>query len=252
MNKHPSHLYGESIFTTTRTLDGKIVFRSQHVKRLLEQVNEYYFFSKLNLSELSTYFDIEQKFDQFAEGNPSSILRATIYSKPRETLVPREFKLSDLALSINSRELNISNPVSLMIMQSPFSEFKSAIKAGSYFQHFHSKRIAMNSGFDDALFIRGETLTEASTSNIIFEQDGVLYTPEDGSLFYGIGLEILQSSGFKLERRKISKRDFSSFSECYIVNSVHFLTPVKKIDDHLFTNSSLKFKLDKIDSFLRS
>lgn len=252
MNNRPSHLYGESIFTTTKTMDGKVIFRTQHLERLLAQTSEYYLLGRVSVKALADHFEVESKLEDFARKYPNHVLRLTFFGNERDVLIPKSFAITDLNFEISSRELSLKSEVSLKLMPSPYSSFKSSIKAGSYFQNFYFKRQAMSEGFDDVLFHLDQKLCEASTSNIIFGKDGVLFTPEDPSIFYGLGLEVLKASGLQAEKIIIKNSELKTFNECYLVNSVNFLTPVARIDDHFFTNSEHESRVAVVDSFLRS
>ena len=252
MSHLPSHLYGESIFTTTRTIDSKVLFKDQHVERLLGQVNEYYFFGKRKIEDLSLFLEIDNKLEQAAKTSPNHIVRMMVYADRREALVPDSFSVSDLRFDIQSRTFPNAKPLTLKSYPSPFSEDKINIKAGSYFQNFYFKRLAIGQGFDDALFVSNRLVTEASTANILFEKNGAFYTTSHGSVFPGIGLEILKNFGIKIKLIQINLDELNEFESCYLVNSVHPLTPVSCVDSTSFTNSRFETMMRDLDRFLRS
>lgn len=252
MQKLPSHLYGESIFTTTRSLEGTAIFKDEHINRLLEQVNDYYFFNTKTLGDLEAYFNARENLKQFASQHPNHAIRLSVFSNSRSELVPKNFSLSDLSMVLTAKELTQKKAQSLKTMPTPYSSHKANLKAGSYFQNFYFKRQAFRAGFDDVLFYNSKTVTEASSSNIIFADDQGLYTPNDPSIFQGLGLEVLKNSGIKISKRSIGRENLNNFDSCYLVNAVHLLTPVARIDEYTFTNSQINPMLTKIDLFLRS
>lgn len=252
MQKLPSHLYGESIFTSTRSLNGKVIFKAEHLNRLFEQVNDYYFFKHKAVADLKAYFDAQSKLEKFAILYPNHAIRMSVFASSRNQIVPKTFSLADLNFELTAKEISPRNFQSLITVPTPYSSHHINIKAGSYFQNFYLKRQAMHAGHDDVLFFNDRTVTEASTSNIIFGHKSALFTPKDASLFSGLGLEVLRGSGLKISEVSIQKQSLKNYDSCYLVNSVNFLTPVKAIDYHTFTNSQFKPMLGEIDLFLRS
>lgn len=252
MQKLPSHLYGESIFTSTRSLDGIAIFKDEHLKRLFEQVNDYYFFNSKTVADLISHFDAKAKLEDFAKLNPNHALRLTVFAGERSELVPKHFSLSNLNLELSAKELSPKRDLKLKMMPTPFSPSKSNLKAGSYFQNFYFRRKVMNEGFDDVVFFNESTLTEASTSNLLFGNANSFFTPIDSSLFSGLGLEILRASGLEIIEKKMRAQDLIEIDSCYLVNSVNFLTPVASIDHHTFTNKQFETMLEKIDISIRS
>lgn len=252
MEKLPSHLYGESIFTTAKSVAGKVVLIDAHLKRLFEQVSDYYFLKNKDCTELITYFEAREKLENFAKLHPNHGIRMTVFADARAELVPSYFSLSELNLEFSAREITTRSALKLKTMPSPFSENFANIKAGSYFQNFYFKRKSMDQSFDDVLFFHVNTITEASSSNIIMGNGSVLFTPKHASIFSGLGLELLRASGMRILEKEIKLNELASFDSCYLVNSVNWLSPVEKIDDKVFTNNHFESMLERINKYVRS
>lgn len=247
MLRTPAHLYGESIFTSTRSLDGILVYRREHLKRLFEHVRDYYFLGELDQKTFFNTFEIEKKIDEKLQDFPNHYFRLTIFANERDIMVPANFKLKDLNFDIQNKSLPmISKSVALQKVESPFTKFKSSLKGGSYFQNFFNRRLSMKAGFDDCLYIRDGKATEASSSNIIFGKSSSFYTPNVEDVFCGLSLQAFSKSDHQLEFRDILTDSFSQYDSCYLLNSVSLLTPVGQINDNFFTNTNYDFMLKKI------
>ncbi len=247
MLRTPAHLYGESIFTSTRSIDGKLVYREQHLERLFEHVKDYYFMGELKQKSFFERFKIEDEIDELLKRYPNHYFRLSVFADERDTLLPATMKLEDLQLDILVKEIKLSQKaLKLQTKPSPFTKFKSSLKAGSYFQNFYDKRKSITAGFDDCLYIREGVVTEASTSNIIFGVGDLFFTPQKEEVFYGIGIrsfsEIFKSVSFA----DIHMRDLSTYDSCYLINSVSLLTPVSQVNENFFTNAKYEFMLEKV------
>lgn len=252
MAKLPSHLYGESIFTTTRTLDSKILFEDEHIKRLLDQVNDYYFLGKRRNREIENALNLKDVVRSNAHRFPNHVLRINVFANERIELIPNCFSLSDLNLEIIPREFCAVKNSSLKTFESPFSKNNLNLKAGSYFQNFYFKRLARDSGFSDALFISNGEVTEATTSNIIFCKSDMTITPANKGVFSGLGIEVIRRAGIEVKSANVKMSELRDFDKCFLINSATLLTPISRIDNLDFEVNANDPIMRKLDTFLRS
>lgn len=257
MSMSRSQLYGESIFTSFRSFAGYIPQLNQHVQRVLESVNDYYLNHRFKVSELDKYFGLSIKLKENLSRYPHHYFRVTIFENSHQGLLLKETSLSDLEMSLDIKEITlVSKNLSLTLAPSPFSENYTALKSGSYFQHFYAKREAIRNGFDDVLFYHKNNgaLTEASTSNILFKQGKSFFTPNGHGFLKGIGLQIFNdfclSEKIQFKESAISKRNLSDFDEAYLVNCVKLMTPIQNIGDINF-NSNNQLKDDLMNFILK-
>jgi branched-subunit amino acid aminotransferase/4-amino-4-deoxychorismate lyase len=243
MNLGPAILYGESIFTSMRSVGGVVPGFELHLNRLFEHCNDYYFHGKLSRSSFDGYFFKDTKWKMLIDKSPNHYFRLTIYAKDkRDQILPVSFTLTDLTLNIDTKQLGpieaeekLEQGLKLKTFPSPFSEHHIKIKAGSYFQNLYFKRQAQAARFDDALFYSANKITEASTSNIIFQKGHDFILPSNQQeIFQGIGQHLfkafLMSKNYVLTLRTINTHELGSFDACYLLNSVSFISGVKQID----------------------
>ena len=227
-----SSLYGESIFTSFRSIDGKVPFLDLHLKRLFEGVNDYYFSRRLTQENFYNFYlpkglNLDKKSNEY--------FRMTFESET-SPLTSAGIGLAQGNLRVEKRELpKIAPSISLKSSPSPFTRAAWQTKSGSYFESFLAKKHAIQNGFEEALFYdERKFITEATTSRIVFVHQDEFYTPRLTQYFESTGVKIfekfLADSGKKLKREDIQLGRLKNFESAYLVNSVRLLTPIDRID----------------------
>ena len=98
-----------------------------------------------------------------------------------------------------------------------------------------SKHEAEREGYTDSLMLDHEgNIAEATGANIFFkDKNGELHTPIPDSFLDGITrrtvIEIAKSKNIKVNERKISPKELSSFVGCFLTGTAAEVTPVSKI-----------------------
>ena len=117
--------------------------------------------------------------------------------------------------------------------------------AGLYMICTLSKHEAESQGFSDSLMLDHEgNIAEATGANIFFkDKNGELHTPIPDSFLDGITrrtvIEIAKSKNIKINERKISPKELSTFVGCFLTGTAAEVTPISKIGDHSYKVCSL-------------
>lgn len=238
MNLTRAQLYGESIFTSFRSLNGQVPKLDRHIQRVLNSVNDYYFHNRFKVDELDNHFNLRANIQETVKTHPNHYFRVTFYADSKEML-KSHFSLSDLNLSLNVEDKNMDvNPMKLKLSPSPFSDYFQEIKAGSYFQSFYFKKQALFQGYDDVLFKREDAIIEGSSSNIIFIKNKSIITPEGEGFLKGITLDLLKdfskTNEYEFSSQVVKERTLREFDHAFLVNSVKFLIPIQRIEDKIY------------------
>ena len=121
-----------------------------------------------------------------------------------------------------------------------------------------SKHEAERKGFTDSLMLDYEgNVAEATGANIFFkDKNGELHTPIPDSFLDGITrrtvIEIAKSKNIKINERKISPDELSSFAGCFLTGTAAEITPVSKILEYNYKVCSLILDLsDSYDKMVR-
>ena len=103
-----------------------------------------------------------------------------------------------------------------------------------------SKHAAEREGYTDSLMLDHEgNVAEATGANIFFkDKNGELHTPTPDCFLDGITrrtvIEIAKSKNIKVNERKISPDELSSFVGCFLTGTAAEVTPVSKIAEHTY------------------
>ena len=112
--------------------------------------------------------------------------------------------------------------------------------AGLYMICTLSKHEAEKQGYTDSLMLDHEgNIAEATGANIFFkDKNGELHTPTPDCFLDGITrrtvIEIAKSKNIKVNERKISPEELSSFDGCFLTGTAAEVTPVSKIAENTY------------------
>ena len=242
-------LYGESVFTSFRTLNSKVLGLEFHIERLLSGVKDIFNFCDMSEKEFLTYFINDLNLDLKFKEYPNHYFRITFYSEGSTELNRHSFSLGEMKvdLSIKPMEELPKKSLKLKTFPTPFSEFYTPYKTGSYQPFLFFRKKALKVGYDDVLFLAGSNVLEASTSNIIFIKEEKVFTPDDPRVLNGVTVQCLESyiekTNYSFEKEVVNLRDLKKFDASFCLNSVKGITPVTRIDDYIFPSYNKYEKL---------
>lgn len=123
---------------------------------------------------------------------------------------------------------------------SPKTAPSASKAAGLYMICTMSKHSAEAAGFHDALMLDyKDRVAEATGANIFLVQDGEIHTPTTECILNGITrltvMDLARKRGIKVTEREIMPEEFAKTQEVFLTGSAAEVSPVGKIDDHVFT-----------------
>jgi branched-subunit amino acid aminotransferase/4-amino-4-deoxychorismate lyase len=236
-------MYGESVFTTLRMINGKLCDWDEHYDRLNKSAQFVYGpFSEGN--EWALILKI-RLFERCAAESGDKIIRLTIYREQARGLSrPRMISVRDLKISVSASvyEPNIYDGRMIKLRTCPAiskpSWWPSYLKAGHYLETILAQKMNMQPEDDDVLFLSShDTVLESSVSNIFVVRHKILYTAP-------LGPNVLDG----IMRNKViqqAEHFFDSFQE-----SATTLDQLYKADAVFGTNSVRgPFLIGKIDNY---
>ena len=117
-----------------------------------------------------------------------------------------------------------------------------------------SKHEAERDGYTDSLMLDHEgNIAEATGANIFFkDKNGELHTPIPDSFLDGITrrtvIEIAKSKNIKINERKISPKELSTFVGCFLTGTAAEVTPIREIDGVIIGNGKRGPITEKLQS----
>ena len=142
----------------------------------------------------------------------------------------------DPKLKIEGIKLNISN----WRRPAPNTIPWDTKASGLYMICTLSKHEAEKQGYSDSLMLDHEgNVSEATGANIFFkDNNGELHTPTPDCFLNGITrrtvIEIAKSKNIKVNERKISPDELSSFVGSFLTGTAAEVTPISKIAEHTY------------------
>ncbi len=116
---------------------------------------------------------------------------------------------------------------------------------GAYVNSVLAKQDALDSGYDDCIFldVNGH-VCELSAANIFLVRDGVLITPDTTSdLLEGINrrtlLEFARDMGIPIQERAVDMTELYVADEVFACGTSAFVAPVKEIDARMIGNGEM-------------
>ena len=118
----------------------------------------------------------------------------------------------------------------------------STKSSGTYLNSLLAVQDAKSKGFDEALLLNlDDTIAEGSGQNFFLIKNGIFHTNDkDANILMGITretvLELINDLGMKYKISNITKDDLFNADEAFFTGSASEITPIRKIDEHTFSN----------------
>lgn len=228
-------LYGDGVYTTMRTYKGKLFLGEEYIKRLFQQVKTIGLFIPLSEKQLKEQTEALIKKNNYTETR----IRITITSGSNIIGLQRG-KLPTII--IVAEELQEPNPeiytkgVNLITAQT--KRFMPAIKSLNQLSSVLALQAAKKRRAYDALLIDNNEVREATTANIFFVKNNIMYTPAE-HILYGVTRDTvinLAKQMMKVQVTSIKKEHIAAADECFLTNTTKGIVPVIKIDKEKIGN----------------
>ncbi len=134
------------------------------------------------------------------------------------------------------------------ITVSPWKKYQSKSfpastkSSGTYLNSLLAVQDAKSRGFDEALLLNlDETIAEGSGQNFFIIKNNIFHTNDEKSnILMGITrdtvLTLIKDLGMKCKIDKITQQDLYDADEAFFTGSASEVTPIRKIDNHEFSN----------------
>jgi len=233
-------LYGDGVYETLRTYEGKVFLYEEHFKRLQ---------SSLRMLNIKTNYTSEELYQEIiktikAADNKESMIRliisrgiSTINLNPNysygPTLIiivqpyepfPEECYKSGVSLIISE------------IRRNPVESLNPAIKSLNLLNNFLAYKEAMEKNAFDAILLntRGY-ISEGTTFNVFWVKKDILYTPsEKVGILLGVTrdliLNISKKMGINVRKGFYRKEEILDADESFITSTLKEIIPVRQIN----------------------
>jgi D-alanine transaminase len=97
------------------------------------------------------------------------------------------------------------------------------------------RQAAEDAGAEESILLRGDTVTEGSSTNVFIVKEGALATPPKGNLLLpgitrDLVVELARGAGIPCEEREVARAELTTAGEIWITSSSREVTPVTRLD----------------------
>ncbi|MGP0564855.1 MULTISPECIES: aminotransferase class IV [unclassified Nitrospina] len=229
-------LFGDSVYEVVSTINGRVVFLAEHLRRLRQSAAAL----NLDIPYSDTKFGEEVHRTLQSAGNTESYVRIIVTRgvgeldlDPTSCTSPNVIILAKEAVIYPQENYDKGIHLALVSVKRNLKEsLNPGLKTGNYLNNVLAKMEANRTGAADALMLNSSGyLTECTTSNIFFVQDGRIFTPSlDCGILEGITrekiLRLARENGFLVEEGEWPPEALEQAEEAFITGTVKKIMPV--------------------------
>lgn len=247
---HRSVKYGDGIFESIRVINGQAIFIDKHLTRLFKNA------ALIKLKVKFTSDEIKHQLAFLLEKNniqQSARIRISLYRSGEGFYKPNSNEC-DLIIEANkidihsAYELNMPGLV-VDVYKDAYKSFHflSEIKSSSSLLYVLAAEWAKSRYLDDALLINEKgNICEATSSNIFWVKNSVVYTPPLSEaclpgIIREVLIEIMLKNNMELIEKSCTENDLLEADELFLSNAIHGIKWVVAFKNkRYFTNTAKK------------
>ena len=239
VNDH-GFLFGDSVYEVVATQGGKPIFLEEHLARLRKSASGI----SLNIPYSDDRFISEINNTLKEAGNDESYIRIMVTRGEGDIDIdPSTCNKQNVLIFVTSPHIypqeNYENGINVALVsikRNSRDALNPGIKTGNYLNNVLAILEANGSKAHDALMLNvWGHLTECTTSNFFFVQDGRIITPsEECGILSGITrstiIQLAKENGFLVEEGQWPAEILQSIDEAFITGTVKRVVPVTQLD----------------------
>ena len=235
--------FGDGIYEVIGVYDGKPLLLAEHLERLTRSARE------VQLTLPSSIADFKKRLEELVTIN--GLKEGIIYMQVSRGAAPRwhQFPTDDISpVTIaytrpEQRMTNIEDQGATAILTEDIRWLRCDIKTLNLLPNVLAKQKAVEHHAIEAILHRGETVTEASASNVFIVKDGELYThPANSYILNGITRkkvqQICKEQALHLHEETYTVTDLLEADEVFITATKLDIVPILKIDESIIGTGS--------------
>lgn len=226
--------FGDGIYEVVAIYDGELFEWEAHYERFLRSAAELSIVLPDGIEKLKT--NIHTLIEENDVDNGFVYFQLTRGTAPRFHAYPTEAVPPVLTGSVKKKDPRNSPPSSIKaITTEDIRWLRVDIKSLNLLPNCMAKQMAMEAGVHEAIFIRDQVVTEASSSNLFGVKGGKLYThPLNNLILNGITRQVVLRLAKQLNvpviEETFTKETLYLMDEVFITNTGVNICPVTEID----------------------
>lgn len=251
-----AYQFGDGVYEVIGVYDGNTFMLDEHMERLERSAREI---------QLTLPFDMrafKRQLRELAYGN--NVQEGIIYLQVSRGVSSREHAFPEgdgVPVTIAyTREESSSTETedrgATAVLAEDIRWLRCDIKTLNLLPNVLAKQKAVENGAVEAILHRGDTVTEASASNVFIVKTGELYThPANNYILNGITrrriLEQCQVMGIAVREQTYTVDDLLAADEVFVTATKSDIIPIVTVDEHLIGNGQPGSYTKRIQSAFR-
>ena len=232
--------FGDGVYEVIRVYNGKLMYMAEHLKRLKRSTAAIHIVPTMSDEELA------EKLIELVQVN--NVQNGIVYMQVTRGVAPRNHafpKSSSSVLTAYTKPLErpmdmMNNGVSTHSIED-FRWLRCDIKSLNLLGNVLAKQEALEHGCQEAIFHRGDKITEGGSSNIFIVESNVLIThPADNLILNGIirqkVIDLAIDLGLPIIERVFTFDELLNADEAFLTSTTQEVMPIIKVDDTLIAN----------------
>ncbi|GIP37921.1 D-amino-acid transaminase [Paenibacillus sp. J31TS4] len=226
--------FGDGIYEVFRIYGGQLFEREAHMARLSRSA------AAIRLRLPWTIDELDRQLRQLMEAQP--VDNGTLYIQITRCAAPRNHAFpaqGEAVVVAFIRELPrpvaaLENGIQAVTMED-IRWLRCDIKSLNLLPNVLAKQEALDRGAGEAIFHRGATVTECSSSNFMAVKDGIVYThPATNLILHGVTrgvlLQLAAQQGIAVVERPFDLAFLAQADEAFLSGTTSEITPIVGID----------------------
>ncbi len=250
---HRGLKYGDGLFESIRMLNGKMPFLSDHLRRL----NRGMKFLKINQPKHFNTAFFRKEIKRISGLKKNARIRLSVFRASGGLYTPNDNtplyliecqSLNDHHWKWFKKGLKVKICPTIQLPITPWSGFKTSNSLPYILAGLWKKE----AGLDDCILLNQQGfVAEASSSNLFYFKNKVLYTPTDQSgAILGVMrkqvIKLAKKNGIKLIKKDILPTELMTADEVFLTNAVQGIRWVKKLEKVQLKNNDTFDLFEKI------
>ncbi len=229
-------MFADGVYEVTHYYGGRAFAMQAHLNRLRHSL------AGIELAEPAAVRDLPAISDELVRRNnqPDASVYWQVSRGPavRKHVYPTHPKPTVLVMTYPGKPLDVqaSVPRAKVILSPDVRWERCCYKTLMLLPNAMAKNSALTRGADEAIFHRGEVITEGSSTNVFAVINGQLFThPGDGRILPGITrqvvIELASELGYAVTEQAVSVKQLRAADEVLITGTTTQVTAVTHIDE---------------------
>lgn len=233
-----AHQFGDGVYEVIRVYHGHPFLLDEHLERFERSAKWVSIPLERSLDDLRTL--IEEAIKR------SGLQEAQVYFQLSRGIAKRnhafpQMTLPHLTLTVRPLQDNLfidRRERGLRVMLAEDIRWKlCAIKSLNLLPNILTKQKSLEAGYDDALFIRDDIITEGTSSNVAIILNGELMThPANEQILHGITrktlLVLAQTLGIPVREQGFGVKELMRAEEIFVMSTLLEIAPIVELEGH--------------------